>query len=174
MPARFANFNRGRRAGPYRSGIEERFAQELQRQHIPFKYEEEKYRYQVTKIYTPDFIITTPFGPIYLEVKGWWPAPERSKILAVKQSNPELRIVMVLQRPNAAINHGSKTSLSVWCDRKGIEWAPFPVPPEQFQRWMTEPPASSSRATSPAPAARVQMELPFMTTGTSTASPASV
>lgn len=172
MPARFQNFNRGRREGPYRSSIEERFALDLQRQGIPFEYETEKYRYQVTKVYTPDFILRTPYGPIYLELKGWWPSNERMKIVAVRESNPDLRVVMVLQRPNAAINHGSKTSLAMWCNRKGIEWAPFPVPHDRINQWMTEAPPSSKH-TSPAPAARVQTELPFTQTATSTASPAS-
>lgn len=173
MPAKFASFNRGRpAAGKYRSALEEKVAWTLSQEHIPFEYESERFSYVVpskTRKYTPDFVLTTPTGPIYLEVKGWWPSHERTRIKAVTQANPDIRLVMVLQRPNAAITRGSKTTLSAWCERNRIEWVPCPIPEETLKEWMSP----QSKPTYPAPPARVQTELPFTATGTCSASCAS-
>ena len=59
---------------------------QLQLQH---SYEPDKFEYQLTRRYTPDFKVECEH-PFYVEVKGWWQAEDRNKFLAVVLSNPDL------------------------------------------------------------------------------------
>ena len=101
-------------------------------------YEPEKFEYTLHRKYTPDFCLGTEPGgeKVWVEVKGWWPSGERMKFLSVVRNNPELRIFVALQAPKQRLSKGSKTTLAKWCDRKGIAWAPIPIPPDFVDQWM--------------------------------------
>ena len=103
----------------YRSKLEESVASLLQELGVCFEYESTKVPYIIRHNYTPDFVL--PSG-IYLETKGYWDAEDRRKMLAVKESNPELDIRMVFQAPYNRISKKSKTTYAQWCDKHGIKW----------------------------------------------------
>ncbi|MGB0352030.1 MAG: hypothetical protein ACPGDC_08860 [Synechococcus sp.] len=177
----FEGFNRQRRRrkpGEFRSKLEQQVSAQLQQLGLPHQYETEKFRYTLTRRYTPDFKV----GDVYIEVKGWWPPEERTKFLAVVFSNPELRIFVALQRPLQAINKQSSTSYAAWCQKHGIPWCPIPIPSDFLQQWIDGQRPSfhvpikgrgnSLKSTNPAPSAPHQTLLPFEPTDQGSASPA--
>ncbi len=85
------------------------------------EYETEKLTYTVLKNYIPDFIIPTPTGKIYLEVKGWFRPEDRSKMLAVKKQNPGLDIRFFFPANNK-LNKDTETRYSDWCEKHGFEY----------------------------------------------------
>ena len=114
----------------YRSGLEDRFANYLERQNIPFLYECSKYPYVLHHKYTPDFILK---NGVIIETKGFWKPSDRSKIKAVKQQHPELDLRMVFMRNNR-LSKTSKTTYGMWCEKHNIPWAVFPhIPEDWFQ-----------------------------------------
>lgn len=89
--------------------------------------------------YTPDVIL--PNG-IAIEIKGWFPPDDRSKLLDVKASYPALDLRMVLASPNATLNKRSATTQAEWCESHGIPWAHNVVP----DAWLHEAPNKESFA----------------------------
>lgn len=98
------------------------------------EYELEKLEYTETKQYTPDFIITTRDGrKIYVESKGFFPYPDRAKMLAVKEQHPELDIRFVFYQDSASkLGRGSKTRPSDWANKYGFPFAIGSVPNDWF------------------------------------------
>lgn len=98
-------------------------------------YETEKLTYTLTKDYVPDFVITTRSGKkIYIEAKGLGRAFDydaRSKMVAVKQSHPDLdiRIVFMADRP---FSKGGKMLPSHWAAKNGYPCAVNRIPPDWF------------------------------------------
>lgn len=92
------------------------------RDHLPAHVEYEAIRLPYTRehTYLPDFI-DRDAKTIY-EAKGRLCPIERGKLLAIKRSLPEWRIVVVLQYPNRKISATSRTSYSDWCEKNGFEW----------------------------------------------------
>ena len=72
----------------FRSGLEERFIQELTEYNIDPNYEAIKFEYIVPEskhVYTPDF----PVSPhIVIETKGRWVLEDRQKMLGYNRWNP--------------------------------------------------------------------------------------
>ena len=128
-------------------------ASQLQAIGTPFDYEERKFRYSLIKTYKTDFAVHTLGGDVMVEVKGWFPTAERTKIKSVLRDNPDLRLLVALQRPNAAITRDSKTTLAMWCEKNSIPWCPCPIPEEILAKWKAGIPFVPSPVTSPAPAA---------------------
>lgn len=106
-----------------RSGLEDKALDILTKHNIRFEYEPKNGRLNYIKpetkhTYTPDIVID---GIIY-ETKGYW--KDKEKMLHIKNSNPDRRIVMVFQK-DLPIRKGSKTLYSVWCEKNNIEWMLF-------------------------------------------------
>jgi len=122
----------------YRSGLEERIAQELFEQGVQFTYEDIVLKYvkpEQTCRYTPDFFITTKTGKkIIVESKGRFLSPDRKKMIAVKKQFPGLDIRMVFSRSKDRIGKKSKTTYAAWCDKHGFIYADTSVP----QEWLDE------------------------------------
>ena len=114
----------------FRSGLEERFIQELTEYNIDPNYEAIKFEYIVPEskhVYTPDF----PVSPhIVIETKGRWVLEDRQKMLLVKEQYPEIDFRIVFYNANQKIKKGSKTSYADWCDKHGIKWANKTIPSE--------------------------------------------
>lgn len=89
--------------------------------------------------YTPDVVL--PNG-IALEIKGWFPPADRSKMLAVKEQYPELDLRLVLATPRQTLGRGSRTTLIDWCEKHGFKWADNTVP----AAWLAEPVNERSKA----------------------------
>jgi len=106
----------------FRSKLEEQVASLLQGLGISYEYESEKLSYVIEHNYTPDFKLP---NYKYLEVKGYWDAEDRRKILAVKKDNPDIDLRMVFQSPYNTISKKSKTTYAKWCDKHDIPWTAY-------------------------------------------------
>jgi len=119
----------------FRSGLEEKVAQELESLGIPFEYEKHKLSYIIpaTKhTYTPDFKL--PNG-IFIETKGRFLPDDRRKHTQVRQANPALDIRFVFTNPNTRLTKTSKTTYGAWCEKNGFLYAKGSIPRE----WLDEP-----------------------------------
>lgn len=81
--------------------------------------------------YIPDVVL--PNG-IVIEVKGWFPQQDRSKMLAVKRSNPGLDIRFVFLNGHRKISKQSDTQYGWWASKNGFKWAEKHIPLE----WLFE------------------------------------
>ena len=118
----------------FRSGLEERVAEQLDQLGVSYTYEKVKLKYikpASSHVYTPDFQL--PNG-IIVETKGRFLAPDRQKHLLVKRHNPDLDIRFVFSNSNARISKASKTTYAMWCRKNGYKFADKTIPEE----WINE------------------------------------
>ena len=111
-----------KKTSKYKSGLEEQVAKLLTGLGVTYEYESCKVPYTIQHHYHPDFILP---NHVHLETKGYWSAPDRRKIAAVKRDNPELDLRMVFQAPFNKITKGSKTTYAKWCEKHDIPWTSF-------------------------------------------------
>ena len=111
-----------KKTSKYKSGLEEQVAKLLEGLGVSYEYESCKIPYTIQHNYHPDFILP---NHVHLEAKGYWSAPDRRKIAAVKKDNPELDLRMVFQAPFNKISKGSKTTYAIWCEKHDIPWTSF-------------------------------------------------
>lgn len=131
----------------FRSEFEWLVAVDLYERKVPFEYEvvelpanQDVYKGMCqtcgsTKVssvrrYTPDFLLP---GGILVETKGKFSSQNRTKMLAVKESNPDEDIRMLFMRNNYLTKKKAGT-YGDWCDRNGFKWAVGRVPEE----WLNE------------------------------------
>jgi hypothetical protein len=113
----------------YRSGLEEKIAEQLSKKKVSFEYEpsDKKIVYTIPESahkYTPDFVLTKKDGTnMYVESKGIFDRADRMKHLLIRQQHPELDIRFVFSRSKARIRKGSKTTYAMICE--GLGRAPF-------------------------------------------------
>lgn len=120
----------------YRSGLEEKVAEQFRRAGIKFRFEEVTLPFvepAKNRRYTPDFVL--PNG-IIIETKGLFTTEDRQKMVLIKKTYPALDIRLVFSNANARIAKASKTTYSMWAEKNGYPWAHKEVPSE----WLTEPP----------------------------------
>lgn len=91
------------------------------------------------RAYKPDVVL--PNG-IVIEIKGWFTAADRAKMLLVKAQYPALDLRMVLASPNQRLSKTSRTTQARWCHAHGIPWAQDNVP----RPWTREAVNSASLA----------------------------
>ena len=118
----------------FRSGLEERVAEQLDQLGVSYTYEKVKLKYirpASEHIYTPDFVLA---GGIIVETKGRFLLADRMKHLMVKKHNPELDIRFVFSNSNARISKASKTTYAMWCRKHGYKFADKTIP----QEWLDE------------------------------------
>ena len=118
----------------FRSGLEERIAEQLDKLGIEYKYEEVKLKYikpASEHIYTPDFVL--PNG-IIVETKGRFLMADRQKHILVKKHNPTLDIRFVFSNSNARISKTSRTTYAAWCIKNNFKYADKTIPEE----WLNE------------------------------------
>ena len=112
----------------FRSGLEDKFSQQLLDEGVPVKYEEmyiEYTRPQSSHKYTPDFEL--PNG-IIIETKGRFMVADRKKHLLIKAQHPELDIRFVFSNSKAKLNKNSKTTYALWCTKNGFKFADRLIP----------------------------------------------
>lgn len=128
----------------FRSGLEEKVAQQLNAAGIEYDYEGEWIPYEVparTAKYLPDF--RPHKSSIILEAKGRFGghlsdaqgAKERQKMILLREQHPELDIRFVFQRATNKIYKGSKTTYAKWAGDHGFLWADKGTVPAA---WITE------------------------------------
>lgn len=118
----------------YRSGLEERIAEQLEQLGVEYTYEKVKLKYirpASEHIYTPDFKL--PNG-IIVETKGRFLLADRMKHIMVKKHNPDVDIRFVFSNSNARISKASKTTYAMWCRKHGFLFADKTIPEE----WINE------------------------------------
>lgn len=118
----------------FRSGLEERIAEQLDQLGVEYTYEKVKLKYirpASEHIYTPDFVLA---NGIIIETKGRFLPADRMKHLMVKKHNPELDIRFVFSNSNARISKASKTTYAMWCRKNGYKFADKTIPEE----WLNE------------------------------------
>jgi hypothetical protein len=118
----------------FRSGLEERIAEQLDQLGVEYTYEKIKLKYikpASSHVYTPDFVLA---NGIIVETKGRFLAPDRQKHILVKRHNPELDIRFVFSNSNARISKASKTTYAMWCRKNGYKFADKTIPEE----WLNE------------------------------------
>ena len=123
-------------AASYRSGLEEKLADQLESAGIPPVFEQYEVRYEIPASmhrYTPDFLL--PNG-ILIEGKGIFDADDRKKHTLIRQQHPQLDIRFVFTNSRAKLYKGSATTYAAWCQKNGFKYADKAIPLE----WMKEPP----------------------------------
>lgn len=100
---------------------------------LKIEYETVKLRYTQPKDYIPDFIIALSNGRIlYLEVKGYFRQPDRSKILAVIRDNPGVDLRLVFEKNNK-LSRRSKMRYSDWATKHNIPYSINEIPLDWFE-----------------------------------------
>ena len=117
----------------YRSGLEEKVADQLRKAQVSFEYEAFKISYEINEVrnYTPDFRL--PNG-IIIETKGRFLPADRKKHLLIQKQRPDLDIRFVFTNSNAKLNKGAKSSYADWCRKNGFLFADKWIPEE----WLNE------------------------------------
>jgi len=126
--------NRGHQPNAYKSGFEERIAQELEALGVPVEYEVEVIEYEKPAKkhkYHPDFKL--PSG-VFVETTGYLISEDRKKHLLVKAQHPEIEIRFVFGNARNRINKGSPTTYADWANKNGFKWAEKHIPKE----WLDE------------------------------------
>ncbi len=131
--------NRGLQEG-YRSGLEDKVAQQLKALGIPVNYETEIIEYtkpaRVHK-YHPDFRLP---NSIYIETKGRFVTADRQKHLFIKAQCPNKEIRFVFSNSRGRISKKSSTTYADWCTKNGFKYADKLIPKE----WIDERPTHSN------------------------------
>ena len=118
----------------FRSGLEERIAEQLDKAGIEYTYEKLKLNYvrpASKHVYTPDFVLA---NGIIVETKGRFLLADRQKHILVKKHNPTLDIRFVFSNSKARISKTSTTTYASWCEKNGFKYADKTIP----QEWMEE------------------------------------
>jgi len=118
----------------FRSGLEERVAEQLDKAGIDYTYEQVKLNYikpASKHVYTPDFVLS---NGIVIETKGRFLLADRQKHILVKKHNPTLDIRFVFSNSNARISKTSSTTYAQWCKKNGFKYADKTIPKE----WLDE------------------------------------
>ena len=121
----------------FRSGLEEKVADQLEKAGLPVVYETDKIIYRIPARdhkYTPDFKLPKKDGFFYVETKGIWNVQDRAKCLYCIKQNPELDLRMCFSNMNTKLYKGSQTSYKDYCIKHGIKYAHKWIPDE----WLNE------------------------------------
>lgn len=117
----------------YRSKLEQRIADQLEREGIPFEYEARKIPYLVPARqakYLPDFFCPSN---ILLEGKGWFKtAAERQKLIHIRNANSGIDVRLVFQDANKPIYKGSPTTYADWATSHEFLWADWGIVPDEW------------------------------------------
>jgi hypothetical protein len=128
------NLQRGIIEG-YRSGLEEKTANDLTSKGVGYTYEEFVIEYkepEKNRKYTPDFQLD---NGIIIETKGRFISDDRAKHKLVKEQHPHLDIRFVFSNSKAKISKTSKTTYAAWCEKYGFKYADKVIP----DSWLKEP-----------------------------------
>lgn len=99
-----------------RSGYEARVMEDLDVRSIGYSYEGQKIPYSSEHHYFPDLTLD---NGVIVEIKGYFPGPDRRKMKLVKEQHPHLDIRLLFQR-NGLLYKGSKTTYTMWAEKQGF------------------------------------------------------
>ena len=115
-------------AAAYRSGLEEKLAEQLEGLGLPVVFEQFEVPYVIPASdhkYTPDFVL--PNGVI-IEGKGIFDADDRKKHVLIRQQHPQLDIRFVFTNSKTKLYKGSPTTYAAWCEKHGFLYADKFIP----------------------------------------------
>lgn len=118
----------------FRSGLEEKIADQLKKMEVPFEYEKTVIKYlkpAKPSRYTPDFVLD---NGIIIETKGRFMLDDRQKHLLIKEQHPDLDIRFVFTSSKSKISKTSKTTYGEWCEKHGFQYADKFIP----DSWLLE------------------------------------
>ena len=118
----------------FRSGLEERIAEDLTSKGVGFLFEELVIPYvkpEKPAKYTPDFVLD---NGIIIESKGRFLTEDRQKHLLVQQQHSEYDIRFVFSNSKTKISKRSKTTYADWCVKHGFLYADKEIP----DAWLKE------------------------------------
>jgi len=121
----------------YRSGLEDKIADQLNQNGVQVQYESEKIHYSVPEsqhTYTPDFKVPTNKGFFYLETKGRMTVSDRKKHLRIKYLYPSVDLRFVFSNSKQKLYKGSPTTYADWCTKNQFKFADKSIPKE----WLSE------------------------------------
>lgn len=128
----------------FRSGLEEKIAQQLEENGIKPCFESLKLPFveHKNRTYTPDFPVKVyrekkPDGAIkgiVIETKGRFLTADRMKMLSVKDQYPYIDFRFVFSNSKARISKVSQTTYGRWCEKNGFKYADKLIPDE----WIRE------------------------------------
>lgn len=121
-----------KRVGGYRCSLEHAVACTLEQWNKRFSYEMVKLPYVVHHEYIADFLV----GDVFIEVKGYWPSEQRTKMRLLMKCNPDIKLFVALERPNTRISRQSNTTYADWCKKYAIPWCPIPINKEFLEAWL--------------------------------------
>lgn len=137
-----------KRDSGYRSKAEEEVAKWLMDHEIAFQYESLKLEYYKTvrggiclkcgeksavkqkRSYTPDFVLD---NGILIEYKGRLTSQDRNKLIAVKESNPDVNLKLLFGSNNK-LNKGTTKRYADWAAEHGFDYHIGKQPPK---RWLS-------------------------------------
>lgn len=139
MPRHYTNPNKNN----YRSNFERSIAANLTRRGIKFEYEPHSVKYYLDvhkgkcadcgsknilecHTYTPDFLLE---NGVYIEAKGNLTPSNRTKMIAVKECNPEMDIRFLFMRDNY-LTKKKLITYSEWCMKNDYQFAFMKIPQE--------------------------------------------
>ena len=121
----------------FRSGLEEKIADQITKAGLQVVYETDKIIYKIPTRdhkYTPDFKLPKPGGFFFCESKGIWNVQDRAKVLLCLKQHPGLDLRMVFSNQNSKLYKGSKTTYAMYCEKHEIKYAHKWIP----EAWLEE------------------------------------
>jgi len=114
---------------------EVKFAAQLDECKVEYEYEPESFTWTPAKRkYTPDFRIKKRKKGssvyMFIEYKGNFQGPDRTKLIKIKEEHPDLDIRLVFERATNKLNRASHTTYGDWADKHGFPWAEKEFPAE--------------------------------------------
>jgi hypothetical protein len=114
----------------FRSGLEKRVYSAAQNKGVSLSYETLKIPFLKKGVYTPDFCLP---NRIIIEAKGYFDALSRSKMAAIKKSQPTLDIRFVFSDSSKKVRKGSDMTYADWCIKHKFLYADKEIPASWYQ-----------------------------------------
>lgn len=115
----------------FRSGLEERVAEQIETHGLPVEYETDKIEFTYPARdarYTPDFKVCHGDHYFYVETKGIFSVGDRQKHLLIKEQCPDIDIRFVFSSSKSKLYKGSPTTYAAWCEKHGFLYADKLIP----------------------------------------------
>lgn len=106
--------------GPYKSGLEKKFAELCFKHGVKAKYEAKTFEFTKIAHYKPDWEINPN---LYVETKGYFSPSNRGNLLSFREQHPNVEIFLVFSEPNNRLSSKSKTTYGEWATRHNFGWA---------------------------------------------------
>lgn len=126
---------RSAKARGYRSGLEEKVADQIKKKGLTVRYENPEDRIsfvqpEIARKYTPDFVL--PNG-IIVETKGRFVTEDRKKHIWIReQYGDKYDIRFVFTNSRQKLYKGAKSTYAMWCEKNGFKYADKLIPEEWF------------------------------------------